>query len=76
MTLSLGIARPIRASVDRLMKTPQIAESCWGYIPPDKFVKPEEEDPSKPLNAEDEVALLLKEDLMKSFETNTTGLNH
>jgi len=33
-----------------------------GYIPPDKFVKPEEEDPSKPLNAEDEVALLLKED--------------
>ena len=38
---------------------------CWGYIPPNKFVKPEEEDPSKPLNAEDEVALLLKEDLMK-----------
>ena len=30
-------------------------------MPPDKFVKPEEEDPSKPLNAEDEVALLLKE---------------
>lgn len=33
-----------------------------GYVPPDKFVKQEEEDLSMPLNAEDEVALLLKED--------------
>lgn len=30
-------------------------------MPPDKFVKQEEEDLSVPLNAEDEVALLLKE---------------
>eukprot|EP00438_Fugacium_kawagutii_P032335 Skav226352 [mRNA] locus=scaffold2980:303886:308881:- [translate_table: standard] len=28
-----------------------------GYVPPDKFVKPEEEDLTKPLAAEDEVAL-------------------
>ena len=33
-----------------------------GYIPPDKFVKPEDDDFSKPLSGEDEVALLLKED--------------
>lgn len=33
-------------------------------MPPDKFVKPEEEeDLTKPLNAEDEVALLLKEEI-------------
>ena len=30
-------------------------------MPPDKFVKQQEEDLSMPLNAEDEVALLLKE---------------
>lgn len=35
--------------------------SLSGYVPPDKFVKQEEEDLSMPLNAEDEVALLLKE---------------
>ncbi|CAE7366866.1 yqeH [Symbiodinium pilosum] len=34
-----------------------------GYIPPDKMVHEEEaDDESKPLNAEDEVALLMKED--------------
>ncbi|CAJ1327962.1 unnamed protein product [Effrenium voratum] len=40
-----------------------------GYIPRNKFVQEEAEDPSKPLNAEDEVALLLKED--NAQERNT-----
>ena len=48
-----------------------------GYIPPDKIVQEEEEDEStKPLNAEDEVALLLKEDgavERNSFELATTS---
>lgn len=50
--------------------------TALGYIPPDKFVKPDEEDPSRPLNAEDEVALLLKEDGAEertSFQVPTTS---
>lgn len=36
-------------------------KTALGYVPPDKFTEPEDNDPSKPLNAEDEVSLLLKE---------------
>lgn len=45
-----------------------------GYVPPDKFVKPEEEDLTKPLNAEDEVALLLKEEIGVSGSVKLWGL--
>ena len=44
---------------------PEVSQGkSWGlsgYVPPDKFVKQQEEDLSMALNAEDEVALLLKE---------------